>query len=291
MVTGKTGLIGLMVGEQQPLSYGFEIVAPLQQALQPSQRELLIVTNEYRLENERRAVETLLSRRVDGAVIMSGSHVSDARYLEKLSDAGVRTVLINRYTDATCLHKILFDNRRSGFDATERFLVGGHTSVGFIGEGDRSGTRSQIEALLGYREALKAIGRYDSSLEAARDPGVYARVQDHLLHGAEMAAELKSRHPRLGAIVVADDYKALGALRWLRENGYRVPQDVALIGRGGSPEGVTSHPAISTYRTPFDQAAKLAASLLDERQEEAPDTHVLPFDFVGRESCGTQDAT
>jgi DNA-binding LacI/PurR family transcriptional regulator len=73
----------------------------------------------------------------------------------------------------------------------------------------------------------------------------------------------------------------------LQQNGRRVPEDVAVIARGYHPDAALVHPSLSTYVFPLADAAALAGSLLLERQDEPPDTHMLQMKFECHESCGT----
>src|SRR4051812_7835949 len=84
MVTGKTGLVGLLISSEQASWFGFEIIAALQEAMNQTDHKLMVISTGNVLENEERAVESMLTRRVEGLVVLSHSHVRDASHFESL---------------------------------------------------------------------------------------------------------------------------------------------------------------------------------------------------------------
>lgn len=75
------------------------------------------------------------------------------------------------------------------------------------------------------------------------------------------AARLLERFPDLDAIVAVDDLAALGCLHACYERNIRVPEQVAIIGRGNML-GEHSHCGITTVDTHIERHGKLAARTL-----------------------------
>jgi DNA-binding LacI/PurR family transcriptional regulator len=96
-----------------------------------------------------------------------------------------------------------------------------------------------------------------------------------------------SHRERPDAIVCANDLMALGALRALRSRGFRVPEDVAVVGFDDL-EGELAAPGLTTIRQPvFDMGQKAVAMLLSAMRGEAvPDRVPVPATLSIRESCG-----
>lgn len=69
------------------------------------------------------------------------------------------------------------------------------------------------------------------------------------------------------AVFCANDYMAMGALRYLMEQGYRVPEDVALVGYDDIMVARMVTPPLTTVRQPVWELAGVAARLLIERIE------------------------
>ena len=124
---------------------------------------------------------------------------------------------------------------RPGAEAAARHLVGlGHRELAIIafapprpedatddgrpGAGDISARR-----LAGYRRAIRAAG-----LELSDD--AIACGPSELEHGARALRELVARGTRFTALLAMSDVLAIGALRAARDLGWRVPEDLSIVG-------------------------------------------------------------
>ena len=70
------------------------------------------------------------------------------------------------------------------------------------------------------------------------------------------------------AVFCANDYMAMGALRFLMEHNYKVPQDVALVGYDDIMVSKMVTPSLTTVRQPVWELAGVATRLLLERIKE-----------------------
>jgi len=112
----------------------------------------------------------------------------------------------------------------------------------------------------------------------------------HLRKAAYEVARDLARWPQPpDAIVCASDLVALSLMAGLREEGRRVPEDIAVIGFDGIPEGEFSDPPLTTIAQPVDQLVPLALDML-LAQIADPDLPVqrmaLEPPLVVRRSCG-----
>lgn len=100
------------------------------------------------------------------------------------------------------------------------------------------------------------------------------------------AAALLDREPGLGALFVASDLMAVGAMRVLNRRGLRVPDDIAICGFDDSPSAQMTDPPLTTVRNPMEQTAHEAMRiLLGLMDGPAPPLHVLlPTELVVRAS-------
>ena len=93
------------------------------------------------------------------------------------------------------------------------------------------------------------------------------------------------------AVFALSDTLGLGVLRALREEGLRVPEDVAVIGFDNIDESKFSIPSMSTVDTGRDEIAAVAVDRLIDRINEKgerrpPETYKPAFRIVRRESTG-----
>jgi DNA-binding LacI/PurR family transcriptional regulator len=142
----------------------------------------------------------------------------------------------------------------------------------------------------GYRAAIEAAG-----LNFAQIPCVVGEFTTE--SGSESIDALLTQFtpdapPTL--IICFNDRMAIGAIKRLQELGYRVPQQVSVVGFDDIPLASTLHPALTTVRQPGDRLGTRAAEILmswlsssAERREipaEGFPSEVLSSELVIRES-------
>ncbi|MEV6265136.1 LacI family DNA-binding transcriptional regulator [Streptomyces sp. NPDC051784] len=111
------------------------------------------------------------------------------------------------------------------------------------------------DRLTGFREALATAGMVDVPV---------AEGNFTVDSGAAAMAELLSAHPDLDGVFAANDLMAQGACQLLREQGKRIPSDVAVIGFDDSSVAVTCRPPLTTVHQPVEKMAGAMARLLSE---------------------------
>ncbi len=209
--------------------------------------------------------------------------MASAYFQELLNKSGKPVVGVGFPPPHPQVHSVVVSNRESMRQAVLHLIdAHGHERIAFIGNLDQY---DLYERYMGYREALSERGLpFDERLVFDAD--------DNLLEsGAQGAGELLARSEALGfsAIVGGTDLNAIGAINALRERGYDVPGDVAVIGFDDIPQSSTNYPSLTTVDQSFDKVAMQAVErvfdLLMGRSFEDNLTYV-PAQFIPRASCG-----
>jgi LacI family transcriptional regulator len=200
-----------------------------------------------------------------------------------LENRDAPTVLIGCNPEWDTLHSIDIDNVEGGYKAGRHLCRLGYEDIGVIlGTPHLQETEDRRE---GLATALGEAGRSvpDSRVamgEYSQESG-YRTIRDWAASGAVPEA-----------LFCASDTIAMGALLALNETGYRVPDDVAVVGFDGLPSSRYTIPPLTTVRQPVYEKGQRAANLLvDEIEgtEETPPTHTeLEPELVVRQSCGAE---
>jgi DNA-binding LacI/PurR family transcriptional regulator len=168
------------------------------------------------------------------------------------------------------------DNTSGGQLAAEHLLGLGRKRIAFMGE---KSLPEPEKRFAGYQKALRKAGvKMDSSLYI---PSSFAPLS------AQEALRLHlDRHGlNFDALVAASDLIAISALGVLRERGYRVPEDVSVVGYDDVEPAAHSFPPLTTVRQPLDMAGvHLVDCLLRIMAGEKPESDLLPTTLVIRES-------
>ena len=61
-----------------------------------------------------------------------------------------------------------------------------------------------------------------------------------------MTGELFGEHPNIDTLICATDTMAVGAVSWLKKNGYQIPEQVQVAGMGDNSMGKIIEPKLTT---------------------------------------------
>lgn len=232
----------------------------------------------------------LLAReQVDGWVVLRRG-VSDD-YLRRLMDTGKPVVLIGRESDVCPTVRIA--ERDGMHQAVMHLIRHGHRRIAFIGDTEH---RAMRERFVGYREALrKADIPYEPELTIEPD-------RNHFEGGVEAADRIIAMNFPCTAVAASTDAIAFGFISRLREKGYRVPDDMAVVGFDDVGPAASHEPSLTTVAQPYEAIGETAIDLIlreidgrhggfgDRRQEAMNLPLELPVRLVVRESCGCNPA-
>jgi LacI family transcriptional regulator len=173
----------------------------------------------------------------------------------------VPTVLLNCYTSDGGQSSIVPAEVAGGHVATEYLLRAGHRRIGYInGEHWQDAAKDRLK---GYRTAL-ATADLPFAPELVRDGDWSSGTGfEHTL------SLMREAHPPT-AIFCANDLMALGAIEALKQLGYRVPDDVSVLGYDDQEIARHTHPPLSTVVLPNYELGRWAVeTLLQEVHNQA----------------------
>jgi diguanylate cyclase (GGDEF)-like protein len=175
---------------------------------------------------------------------------------------------------------VLIDNK-VGLRSVLEHLIVEHKfdRIAFI-NGPENNTEAR-ERYSVYREALEAHGlEFDPDLVADGDFTKFSGVQ-------AINTFLDNRQVTFKALAAANDEMALSAMTELQKRGFRVPEDVAVVGFDNVESAHYSSPSLTTVAQPIYDQAYSAVRLACELIEGKPAHNItLPTSMVLRESCG-----
>ncbi len=226
---------------------------------------------------ERRTVRQVLHNGLIGGAIVASS-LTDDPLVASLAAGDLPFILVGRHPTNSQISYVDVDNQGSARMAVTHLLRQGYRRIATI-----AGPSNMVvgsDRLEGYLAALEGWGlEPEPSLIAEGDftqEGGYAAMQ-----------RLLEANP--DAVFAASDAMAVGAIRCLRQNGRRVPHDVAVIGFDDAPFAAVNDPPLTTVRQPIIQTGATAAeTLIDmiEHEDPTPRRILLPTELVIRASCG-----
>lgn len=167
-------------------------------------------------DRERALTSALISRRVDGLIVMPTG--DDQSYLVNEQRAGLNLVFVDRPPRLLRADTVLSDNVKGGYEAVAHLLAHGHRRIAFLG--DLEGIPTATERFAGYRQALTEAGialERELVVFGIRGASAAETVVGDLLHAS-----------RPTALFTAQNLITIGAVRGLRSLGLR--HQIAVVG-------------------------------------------------------------
>lgn len=177
------------------------------------------------------------------------------------------------------LSSVSTDSYQASLLVARYFARKGHKKIGVIG-GDLVSSQTTKRRYAGFIEGLELSGmNFDTEKS-------YAKAKYSLEGGSMAAEELVKKFPDVTAIFAMSDMQAMGACRKLKDMGYRVPEDISVVGFDGLPISQYYCPKITTIRQNEEElAVQGLKTLLDAIEKKTAAVHKnIPFEFVEGES-------
>jgi DNA-binding LacI/PurR family transcriptional regulator len=244
-------------------------------------------------ERESTYLEELLNDGVSGVVL--GTSLRSAKHLAPLIKRGLRVVTLDRSsqdTDPKGLVDVSVDNRAGSALLADHLWELGHRRFAFVlGEVESINRQERLE---GFTSALVRRGIPESDIVVWRGTGNADGDPTDLGRRAAHAILSEPEGERITAIATVNDMSALGVYRGVRDAGYEVGTDVAVVGFDDIPLAQLVQPTLTTVRQPLEEMAGIALGrLLDMINEptvdHGPSVRLAP-ELIVRESTGFPDS-
>ena len=185
-------------------------------------------------------------------------------------------MLVNAYLDAPNVYCAVCDDREMMCQATEQFLAQERKILYLY----RSLSYSGRQKIQGIRDAFRKYGRKpekeqmvlmkDSTIEDTR----------------KFLAERWNQGERWDVVMSSDDELAVGACKFAKAQGLKVPQDMQILGYNNSKISICSEPEISTVDNHMQKAGTLAVDQLMEilKKEEVDQKTIVKGEMVLRDT-------
>lgn len=243
--------------------------------------DILLTTSGSGREDQQSLERMIHGKRVDGVLLLS-SRMHDP-LMQVLKEHPFPVTLVGRPEIDLPITWVNNDNIDAGYQATRHLIGLGHQRIGFLG-GD--------EALLVTRDRLHG---YHLALDEAGIPTDRRLMfsSSFMEQGGYMGMmRLLALPDRPTAVVASDDLLAFGAMRAAGELGYRIPEDIAVVGFNNVKLCEMSNPSLTSVDVHIYELGKKAALLLiDQVRNTGEGAHAVTHELVRtqlviRHSCG-----
>ncbi len=268
-----SGIIGLIVPDLTNQFFpmmltGIEMVA------RSNSYTILISNSGADEKNEEDNAKKLIDMGVDGIIIIPSGETR-SRYIQQIvKDNVTPIVFLDRNPDLDEINLVTTDNYSGMYQAAKYLMTLGHSKILYLD--GTEGTSTAKDRLRGFYDAIGENGDTgrivaDFSFNKAR---------------SEIGKLLQSAHFPYTAVLSANDNMALAAMEILRDNGFRVPEDISVLGYDDIPNA--RYAGLTTIKQPFVEMGMNAMYIMlanINNPLSSKKNIVLPSNIIFRSSC------
>lgn len=238
-----------------------------------------IIHNE---EGYEKIKECYYNKTISGGIFI-GQNDGD-EYIKAIIEKGYKVVLVDQSinVDDPIYNKCMIvnaDNFNGAYNATKYLIDKNHTQIAHItGETTKLSSNDRVR---GYKKALE-----DAGIPVNKNLIVNSEFVEK--GGYDAVKKLFSKDIKFTAIFASNDKIAFGAIKAIREEGLKVPDDVSIIGFDDIESTKYFNPPLTSIRMELFQMAELSTKSIIESIEndvEFSANYVVPVTLIERKSC------
>jgi len=233
---GQSGNIGVIIPSAEINFFG-SVVHGIENLANKNGFNVLIYQSNELFESEVKGIETFLSARVDGILVSIAKQTKDFDHFIMAKDSGIPIVFFDRSKEDLGIRSVVINDTKGAYLATKHLIEQGYTRVAHI---------SGPQHLKIFNDRLKG---YRSALADANLP-----VDETLIYNGDVSIEAgrlaiahfsKMNNPP-DAVFAVEDFTALGAIKELKAQNIKIPEDFGVIGFANEGFGEHITPTLST---------------------------------------------
>lgn len=276
----KTKTIGIILNDlKNPLYY--ETIKVIGDILNDLDYTMILCDSNYDLSLERKNIITMLSKGVDGIIISPVNIKSENIILIREND--LKTVYIDFAPEFEDINYVHVSHEHAGYAATEYLIKKGHKDILLLNGPFRLSVSKDF--LKGYLQALMNYG-----ITVKRSLIKYTELS--LEGGYEVIKNLYSsknfqNSNTFSAVLSLSDMLAIGVYEASKELGFKIPDDLSIVGYDDIFMTEYLSPPLTTIHAPKIRTGKLSIEiLLNQIENRDNEFHkiILDIRLIERES-------
>lgn len=266
--TKESKTIGIIIPEVVHHFFSSVIKGIISQAEKKGYLVIILQSNES-YELEKKQLNLLVSKRVDGILISLANGTGDFKHLNDLLAQEIPLVMIDKIAKVVNCSKVIINDRKAAYKATKHLIDSGCKRIAHF-RGPLL-PQNSIDRFLGYKNALTDNGIiYDPSL-------VYILNDMSFDEGKYFAKQILKDHDDIDGIFINTDLVAIGAISEFNERGIKIPEDISIVGFSNWFMSSVISPSLTTINQPGFKMGQTGFKLLYKEIKKRK--KALPIDF------------
>jgi len=259
--SNKTMVIGIIIPEIVHHFFS-KIISGVEKIANGRNYSVMICLSNESYEKEVLNMKMLADNGVDGLLVSIAKETlekGDYNHFKELKDYDIPLVLFDRVSDEIDCDKVIVDDIGGGYKATNHLIDIGCNKIALLTTPDHV----NVGALrtIGYKKALE-----DHKMIVDEDRIV--KVDERLDISEQIEKLLNDSSNLPEGIVAVNEIYAAWAVKLAKSKGFRIPEDIAIIGFTDGLISEFSSPELSTVAQHGFMMGELAADLLLDRIQQ-----------------------
>jgi LacI family transcriptional regulator len=271
----RTQTLGLLVPDSLN-PFFTEALRGVEDACFEANYNVFLCNSENRPEKELEYLEVLISKQIDGIILIS-TGTQDS--LELLKHNKITPVLVDRELGHSTCDSVMVENEIGGQIATQYLIDLGHQRIACItGPSHLTPSAKRVH---GYRKTMQDAG-------LPIDEAMIVQGDFRPQSGYSGMSTLLSHPNPPTAVFACNDMMAIGAMHAINEADLHIPDDISIVGFDDIMFASYTMPPLTTVAQPSYEMGLIAAEILINRLADARSKsrqEVLSPTLVIRESC------
>lgn len=275
----KTNTIGVIVHELNS-NFITSVLAGIEKITTEAGYDLIIAHSSESFKKESANASNLFHKRVDGLIASLAFDTKDLDHFQPFIDKGIPVIFFDRVEEESENTKVIIDNYKCGYIATTHLIEQGCKRVVLVTASLKRNVYAQRHK--GYLDAL-----YDNNIPYDKHKVLIKDLSEQC--GREAALEILKMKPLPDGAFITNDFSAAVCMRTLKENGIRIPEDIAIVGFNNDAISKIIEPQLTTINYPGIDIGEIAARhLIDNLKGVSSTKHtntiVVRSDLIIRQS-------
>lgn len=259
-------------------SFSTQIIRAIENKFHENGFHIIVCNADDEPDKEKDYIEMLMAKQVDGMIIFPTGGNMDLYNRMKKSEFPI--VFMDRIIADSEIETVALDNEQAAKLAIDEFVESGYRDIAIVTTSIIRNISPRLERIQGYKNALEYHQiPINPAYIKTTDAGMISQALE----------ELFSYEKPPEALLAANDIVLMGVLTYVKKQGLKIPEDLAVIGIDEVPFAVFYTPSLTTISQPTIEMANLAVTLLmqqiDQEEKGKPQVHRLQPTLIKRESC------
>lgn len=252
LASQKTSLIGIIVPDLTNHYYS-RMISSIEEYASERNYNIVVCNIKENLNKEVRYLNVLKEMWAEGIILMHEK--IDQQTKEMLKAYNIPVVLASVKIDELNVSSVNIDDYKAAYDATTYLVQKGHKRIGIIAGDMRDITAGQLR----YRGFVEALKENEIDINPLYIKEGKFKIED----GYQAMDEIfESCEDVPTAIFAVSDSMAIGAMNCAIDRGYRVPDDISIIGFDNIDLAAAVRPRLTTVNQPAEEIGQISVKIL-----------------------------